>query len=322
MRERWRRGSAEIALKPAQIADLLAPIFPRAVVRRFERVRGGLVNTNLRVVLQNRSDAVLLRIYQRNVEQGLKEAALIRRMVGRVPVPRLLYAAERNSVTGHPYAVMHWVDGRRLDKLPLDDADLDSAARAIGKALARVHAVKFERFGFLGTDLKIARPIDFDRRGLLAYLEHSFAAGPGPARLGKDLVAELAAFVEREGDRIASWPGSPCLAHGDCNGSNFLLRRGPEGWELAALLDWEFALSATPGFDLAHFLRPPIARHVRFVEAVAASYRDAGEKLPQDWRRAAQVTDLFAWIDILSRPDADPGVIDDARACVRTIIAA
>jgi aminoglycoside phosphotransferase (APT) family kinase protein len=321
VRQGWERDSAEIALDRAAIAELLAPAFPRAAIAGFERVSGGLVNTNLKIMLRDRSAPVLLRIYQRDAEQGLKEAALIRILGPRVPVPELLYAVDSNPVTGHAYAILSWVDGRRLDTLVAAGEDLHSAGQALGAALANVHAAKFDRFGFLGADLNIVHPIDLDRAGLLAYLEHSFAAGPGASRLGPELLLALRSFLEREGGRISSWPGVPCLVHGDCNGSNLLFGQSRiGGWELAAILDWEFAFSGTPGFDFAHLLRPPFAPQIAFVEAVATSYRVAGGALPPDWRTVARITDLFAWIDIASRQDVGPKVIADAQECIRAII--
>src|SRR6266516_4867069 len=163
MRESWERDSAEIVLDRAAVARLLGPVFPRAAIAGVERVPGGLVNTNLKIVLRDRPDPVLLRIYQRDADQGLKEAALIRRLATCVPVPPLFYAAESNPVTGHAYSILGWVEGRGLD------------GQALGTALAHVHAVKFDRFGFLGANLKPAKPIDLDRDGLLAYLDHAFS---------------------------------------------------------------------------------------------------------------------------------------------------
>ena len=191
MRQGWERHRAEIALDRAALAKLLAPVFPGAAVTRFERVSGGLVNTNFKVVPGARAAPLLLRIYQRDAAQGLKEAALIRRLGPCVPVPELFHAAENNPVTGHAYSILSWVEGRRLDALALAGEDLRSAGRALGTALASVHAAKYERFGFLGADLKIVRPIDFDRDGLLAYLDHAFAGSHGAARLGPELMASL-----------------------------------------------------------------------------------------------------------------------------------
>ena len=311
MRQTWERDRPELELDRAAVARLLEPIFPGAAIARVERVGGGLVNTNLKLEFADRSAPVLLRIYQRSGEHGAKEAALIRGFAGGVPIPELIHFAADNPVTGHPYSVLSWVEGRPLDALDTDT--LAGAGGSLGAALARIHAKKFPRFGFLGGDLAIVHPIDLDRRGLLTYLDHSFASGEGAARLGPELLAQLRDFIERAGDEICAWPGAPCLVHGDCNASNLIFREGRTGCELAAILDWEFAFSGTPGFDFAHFLRPPLAARPAFAEAVAASYREAGGALPPDWPRIARITDLFAWIDIVSRPDAGPNVVADAR---------
>ena len=321
MRQGWERDRAEVSLDRAAVAKLLAPIFPGAAVEGAEPVSGGLVNTNLKVTLAGRSAPVLLRLFQRDGGHGLKEVSLLRKLAPLLPVPELLYAADSNPVTGHAYAILSFIEGRSLDALALGGRDISLAGHALGTALAEIHAKKFAQFGFLDSELKVAHPIDLDRNGLLAYLENSFAQNSGAARLGRDLVTPLRRFIEREGDRIAAWPGAPCLVHGDCNACNLLVRESPSGaWELAGILDWEFAFSGTPGFDLAHFLRPPLASHAAFVEAVAASYRDSGGALPPDWQTVARITDLFAWIDILSRPDAGANVIADARSFIAAII--
>jgi aminoglycoside phosphotransferase (APT) family kinase protein len=321
MRQSWERDRAELALDAAALARLLDPVFPDAAIASVERVPGGLVNTNLKIVLRGRSSPLLLRIYQRDSREGLKEVALIRKLASHVAVPELIYAAQENPVTGHAYSMLSWVEGRGLDALALAGQDLDSAGRALGIALANVHAMKFDRFGFLGADLRIVHPIDLDRAGLLSYLDGEFAAGPGPARLGPELIAALREFVAREGQRVASWPGAPCLAHGDCNGSNLLFRQAPNGkWMLAAIVDWEFACSGTPGIDFAQLLRPPLGRRPVLAHTVVAGYRDAGGTLPPDWQAVARITDLFAWTDIASRPDTGANVVADARRSIAAII--
>ncbi len=55
--------------------------------------------------------------------------------------------------------------------------------------------------------------------------------------------------------------------------------------------------------------------------AVRRSYQDAGGTLPPDWRALARLTDLLAWIDILSRPHAGAKVIERARKFIRAVIA-
>src|SRR5262249_14063456 len=275
MRQSWERDRAELALDAAALARLLDPAFPGATIASVEPVPGGLINTNLKIRLRDRPAPVLLRVYQRDADEGLKEVALMRRFATRVPVPEVLYDARTNPVTGHAYSILGWVEGVDLEALMLAGGDMRAAGRMVGTAHARVHAEKFERFGYLGADLKLTESIDLDRDGLLFYLNHMFAAGPGAARLGAELMSALVAFVEREGHLVTTWPGAPCLVHGDCNASNLLFRPDAHrGWQLAAMLDWEFACSGAPGIDFVQLLRPPFVRHPTLADAAAAAYQE------------------------------------------------
>ena len=50
---------------------------------------------------------------------------------------------------------------------------------------------------------------------------------------------------------------SPCLVHGDFDGSNILVKKVGGQWQVSGVVDWEYAISATPLVDLGHILRPP-----------------------------------------------------------------
>lgn len=82
------------------------------------------------------------------------------------------------------------------------------------------------------------------------------------------------------------------------------------------MLDWEFAFAGSPAFDLGNLLRPPLGALPGFAEAVAEGYAGAGGRLPEDRRRVSRIADLRAWADLLSRPEASPAPIEDARRVV------
>jgi aminoglycoside phosphotransferase (APT) family kinase protein len=333
MRDRWSRANPLIALDLSQITVLLRPAFAGASAVASEPVGGGLANTNIKVAVSNRAEPVMLRLYQRGAQDAAKEAALLRKLTGRVPVPCLRLFSADNPLTGHPYAILDWIEGERLDVLVGIGNDVDALGGAVGHTLARIHAVRFEMFGFLGPQLEIPNAIDLDRAGLIAYIHTALIDGRGGPRLGAALVAQLVRLARDSGRLISQWPG-PCLVHGDFNGSNVLMRRctpqepvdggsiaRPVRWEIAAVLDWEFALSATPAFDFAQLLRQPLADRPDLAAAAARSYRAAGQSIPDNWRQIALITDLFAWIDVVSRAELDPVVIDDARAAIRRTLA-
>jgi len=322
MRACWSRLHPEITLELSDIATLLRPVFPAAIVVASERVMGGLANTNLKVWIGGQAAPLLLRLYQRGRREAMKEAALLRRLSGQVPVAGLRFFSIDNPLADYPYAVIDWVTGERLDVLAAAGEDIIALGRAVGETLALIHAITFDRYGFFDSDLSLPTAIDLDRDGLLTYVQRALVEGCGGDRLGRELVRNLIRFVELHGHRLSTWRG-PCLIHGDFNGSNILLRRGENReWKVAAVLDWEFALSGTPGFDFAHLLRAPLDSYPPLAMSAAQVYCLSGRMLPADWREISQLVDLFAWVDLASRPGSDAAVVDDARRAIQTTITA
>ena len=310
----------ELRLDHAAVSLLLRPAFPDAEVAGIERMTGGLMNTNIRVALSGRAEPVLLRLYQRDPALARKEARLSRLVASRVPVARFIHIADDNPVTGHPYAVMEWIDGERLDAVAasLDDSALATLGVSLGRTLAAIHGFTFDKPGFFDAELQVPERIDIDAGGLRAYLRHCLIEGIGGRRLGPALTADALAVAEREGHLLDAWHHEPCLVHADFNGSNILVRQGPEprDWAVTAVLDWEFAFSGSPAFDFGNLLRPPLQRVDAFADAVAEGYRRSGSVLPPEWRRTARIADLFSWADFLNRPETTAPLIESARAAI------
>ena len=324
MREHWPREMPALDIDAAGVALLLEPLFGTRAIESVTQVAGGLTNTNLRVRLAGRSDDLLLHLYQRGPEIARTEVALMRHIGDRVPVQRLRYFADQNPLTGHAYAVFDWVDGRPLDAVLAlrDDLTREKLGVAVGRILAAVHGFSFAVFGFFGADLEVKTAIDFDPAALVAHLHHCLVEGRGGARLGADLTARLLAFAVRDGARLADWPQSPGLIHGDFSGANVLVRAADGGAEVAAVLDWEYALSGPPALDFGNLLRPPLGAMDAFVAGLAAGYGAAGGTLPAHWQQIARVADLFAWADILQRPQCSAAVIADAQKIIGATIGA
>jgi len=322
-REGWQRKVAWVDLQHAEIAALLRPAVGDRTILSVQPVAGGLVNTNLKVTFGDPPDTVLLRLFQREPLKAQIEAALDALLGDGVPRARFLHFDETNPVTGHPYAVLQWIDGTQLGVAAsiADEAALTELGVRTGAALAQIHSFRFDRHGFFAADLSVPAAIDLNRAGLLAFMQQCLCDGPGGERLGAELTARLFAFVEREGDRLDAWLGVPRLTHADFNPSNILVSREADGWCIAAVLDWEFALSATPALDFGNLLRPPFDSRAGFVEALARGYRSAGGFLPDDWLRIARMADLFAWADLLGRRGEDPALTADARRIIATTLA-
>jgi aminoglycoside phosphotransferase (APT) family kinase protein len=325
MKEHWPRHTPVVKMDAAAVGRLVLPLFPGQTIVSIEPVKGGLTNTNLKVRLSERAGALLLRIYQRGVAPAQKEMAVYRLVGARVPVPHFIHFCAESPITGHPYAIIDWIEGLELQAMlaSLASNELLDVAQGIGGMLAAIHGFTFDKFGFLDADLKVQGPIDLDKKGLLAYLNQCLVEGPGGARLGPELTSALLAYAAREGDSLADWLKQPSLVHGDFNGSNILIRRSArgQGWEIAAIVDWEYALSASPAFDFGNLLRAPLDTNADFAAALARGYHQAGGMLPARWERIARLADMFSFADILSRPAINDVVVEDAKAVIKKLVA-
>jgi fructokinase len=102
---------------------------------------------------------------------------------------------------------------------------------------------------------------------------------------------------------LAALNRDPRLVHGDFNRRNLLVQPVKGRWQVAAVLDWEFAISGSPLADAGAFLRyekplaPLAALHF------SHGYRAAGGQLPEDWRSLSRCLSLAATCESLTHED-------------------
>jgi fructosamine-3-kinase len=227
--DRWERPDAAPVDVRAEVERRLGPVSEPL------ELLGGRNNVNVRI--GNR----VLRIYGKDRAAGAKEAALLSRPWKSFVVPEVL---ER----GEDFVVLRHVEHRRIE------ATTEHGA-AIGRALAEIHAVRFDRAGFLDEELRVVRPL------------------PGYDRLGA-LGVPIATMLSKL--------KPPVLVHGDFKTNN--LRWTDRG---LLILDWEAAVAGPALFDLGALVRwwPPSEFVDAFVEGYGA--------LAPDWRRWADAVDLI-----------------------------
>jgi aminoglycoside phosphotransferase (APT) family kinase protein len=323
MREDWPRSRPVLDLDASTVEGLIAPLFPGARIIEMSAVTGGLTNSNFRLRLAGRPGALLLRFYQRSGALAHQEMALCHKVSAQVPVPAYLHYAPENPVTGHAFAVIEWIEAKPLQEvLPhLGGGALADIGLALGRTLASLHGYGYPHFGYLDADLQVKAPMDLSGQGLVDYLNYCLVEGLAGERLGPELSLHVIAFAKREGHRIEAWENRACLVHGDFNISNILVAPTHMGaWRVAAIIDWEYAFAAAPGFDFGILLRPPLDAAAEFAASLEQGYRAAGGDMPADWQRIAKITDLFSFADVLHHPETSGAVIADMKAAIRRLV--
>jgi aminoglycoside phosphotransferase (APT) family kinase protein len=296
-------------LDPRLLGWLVDAALPGRRIADLQPLPGGHSTSNA-VLVTDTGERLVLRRYPGR-DSCAVEAALAARLAGRVPVPAVVAVDPTGAGAGEPVLLSRFVPGTPVSRLLPELAG--SAAGALGGAVGAVLAGIGE--------VSMPRPGFFDGPDLM----------PGPP--GAEPTADLPVFVDRclaETERAASYAltaaerdglralahdcapllvavrGAHRLVHSDFNPKNLLAVPDGAGWRISAVLDWEYAFSSTPLFDVGNMLRFEADQTPAYNAGVVAGYRGAGGQLPDGWRAISRALDLFALADLLTRPPGHP----------------
>ncbi|HEY9732531.1 MAG TPA: phosphotransferase [Drouetiella sp.] len=322
MRENWSRAEQQLKLHDSELQKLLEPAFPGARILHSQLASGGLANTNIRVVMHDQKAPVMVRLWTRDGSQAEKEFRINSAIHDQVPTPDFFHFSSTNPVNGVPYAIMQWFDAPRFELVwnKLSGKEMLQLAGSLGQVMQAIHSFKFPQTGMLDSKLKVAEPLQIGASGMLAFTRECLIEKNGATHLSDDFTERIFNFVAECGPLLDEWKAKPCLTHSDFGGSNILVHDVGRGWEVAAVLDWEFAFSGTPLFDFGNLLRPPLGSMENFARALVESYRKNGGELPDDWQRLIRLVDLSAWFDFLARPNVTAEVVTDAKSVIADTI--
>ena len=318
----WSRPRPAPDLSPGEAARFLAPYRPRLDVIAVEPLQGGLSNFNYVLRLRGEAEAVALRIYDRQPEACGKEAGLHRLLGGSVPVPEILHA-EPDGVEGSaPFAVLRHVEGVTFRELKQsgDEAGIREASASAGRTLAAIARHTFSRPGRLLRGLVVGDAYVEGPDPVPRFAERCLESPRLLERTDPALVDRLRTFVWSRARRLATLDAESRLVHGDFNSPNLLVRRAAGRWEVAAVLDWEFAFSGSTLFDVGNFLRYERGSRPLREPSFSRAFLEAGGELPDDWPDLARAIDLTSLCEILTRAPLPDDVVDDVVGLLRSAV--
>ncbi len=304
-----RRPASRIVLAREPLEAFAGRINPSAL-QAVTELAGGFSSTNLRLDFADGERCVLrLARGATRLETEADLLAFVAREIPDVPIPQVLWRAESDGDIAA--CAMTFVEGDLLSVAEdgLAEAACRDLCEQLAQAAARIHSVRFATPGFLGSGVKVVQPF-----GDRPFMESCLADKRVQTRLGPQRLARLVQCLARQPEA----PPRAQLCHADFNQKNMLVRRDATGRNrLAAVLDWEFACSASAAMDIGNFLRFAAESPVANEQWFAAAYRAAGGHLDADWRTQSLIADLSAQCSFLMSEETLPktfatalGVID------------
>jgi len=294
--------------------------FPNADASQIVPLEGGRSNASYRLRLCGLGD-VVVRVYVRDPMTSRIESGVLELLRGTVPVPEIIHADL--DAKPNPFIIYQYVPGTTFRELKRsrDRRAVAEASFATGRTLAIIGQRQFNG----GTPLR-ADPAVFE--GFLANgpdaLPQFFSACAASAtlqrRIGSATVAKLLTVVGAWAPYTCELMSQPVLVHGDFSPANIVLRNDSNSWQVAAILDWEFACGGSHLFDVGHFLRYESDQLPLLEPHFSSGFLAAGGRLPKDWRRLSRIVDLAGIAGGLTKAQLPAGADSELHALLNATL--
>jgi fructokinase len=278
-----------------------------------------LRNANFKLHLDGTAESFVLRIYEHDASLCQKEIDLMCLVCGSVPVPELVHAEPNGFDDLQPFTITRHVEGMTFLELKrTENADaIAQAAYSAGETLAAIGRFRFPKPGWLAPGPTVAAPLLEGADPMPRFVELCLASVNFEQRMPADLRKRVSTLLVSFIPQLRSVQDQACLVHGDFNRRNLLVRPIGGRWSVAAVLDWEFAVSGSPVADLGTFLRyEPRFRPIAEPD-FSTGYLNAGGELPPDWWRIARIVDLTALCESLAHEDLSSAIAKELVELVR-----
>ena len=293
------------------IRDCIALAFPNSEIARTEILSGGLINTNIKIEFSSRQPPVVLRFYRSDAAVCLKESAVLRLVRSTVPVPEVIHV-EPNGIDGSaPFTIMEFVNGVTFQQLKRtkDTEAIHHAAASAGETLARIGKYQFPKPGRLQVDNDLT--VGSQYMEVPRLLDSFLQSRNLQQRIDVSLQHKLHDFIWSWADQLRAFDNDRQLVHCDFGNRNILVDRINGRWQVAAVLDWEFALSGMPLLDIGHYLRYESQDMPLREPYFSRAFVESGGFLPDDWRQLSMVLDLTGLVECLTHDDLPNDVADE-----------
>jgi len=319
VKEEWERSSkSSMHIEYETLNSMISQVFRGKRLTKVERTQTGLSNGTYKVEIEGTTTPYFLRIFAGGSDVASKEKAIAERLRGVVPVADYIYLDASRKLIEYDWAIIEWKEGVLLRDLLQrgDERQIAKVAESVGTVLAHIHSHTFECPGFFAGDLTIANPFNMDENEFISFISESLNKGKTGHWLGAEATEKVRSFCKSHRSLLSGIYEPPVLVHSDFNGLNLLVIERPDGVEVSAVLDWEFAFSGRRYVDIGNMLRYELDNSL-FERHFIKAYRGSGGFLDENWVLLSKLEDLIALCDLLNRSTSEmPNRIADVRQLI------
>ncbi|ULH16617.1 phosphotransferase [Deinococcus sp. KNUC1210] len=269
-----------------------------------DRLTGGYANDLYRARLSGSVASVVVRCWRRDPAQAATELAVMQRAAGVVPLASMLAAdmsAER------PVALLEDVpDMNAQQALEADPAASEQLGEALGQVFARLHRIQFDHPGlFSAPPLRaVPWPPSLPSRQLLDFAHPRLWNDTARAALGEAVQQQWWEQLRQNAPLLDVLADEASLVHADANPKNVMVRRSERGWQVTAVLDWEFAFSGSSLSDLGNLLRWEALEGPSWTTGVLRGWHEGGGPVPGQFLTLARTLDVYSLLAFVNSPES------------------
>lgn len=293
----WEKTQSTFQLNDHIIRAMIRDAFPKNDIKETHLISGGCANLNVSFTLNGLNMPFILRVYARDDKAIAIEKAIGEQLKDSIPCPELCHTG---SIDGHRFSI-----ATRLPGITLRDYLLNSTSpidytimKEVGDMLGTLSQTRYSNPGFFDETLT---PIANSQPPLSSFCLTALHHPNTQYALTDQTSKTIDAFITEHSDLLDHNEES-CLVHGDFDPANMLVNSSNGKMHVSGILDWEFAFSGSPLWDVSNMLRyrhqlDP-AYQSYFLKGFSSAY-----SLPEDWEKRIDLYNLASLLDCLMRYD-------------------
>ena len=281
---------------------------------------GGLRNSNFLLILSDGCKLVL-RVYEgenTNISVA-KEASIANLLICKSICTAKYYSYGFDQSLGKWFALVEYIEGNTLANVikRADESTLNRLFFQTGELLAKIHQCQFEHNGFFSGNLSIDQPIDDPIESFEYYVFSCLLNPLLSQRIGQERVKRLKTLIKDRCHELKRLTEHSCLSHMDFGPENILVDLHTK--KVIAIIDWEFAASMSPLYDIGHMLRPN-EQFTSYHQSFLHGYSTTGTYIECHQQQLAKILDLVNHLSRLVEVQVRPKLFADSLACIDDLI--